>query len=165
MASPLPTYPQITRQTLRTSLLDRLNSARFWGNPDELNAYIGEALTVWQAHARYWRAAATFNTHLDGGGNSQFFYDLRQEIPQLAQTSTDAQVLSLIQYHLLEPQSGTPSAPVWAGTDQFPQDAYVDAITRRRDRFLLDTASVIGHYQGPAVVTFRFSAGLCCRPA
>ena len=150
MASPLPTYPQITRATLRSSLLDRLNNAEFWIT-DELNAYIGEALTLWQAHARYWRQAVTFDTHLDGGGNSQFFYDLTEEFPQLAQTSTDAQLLSLIQYQLLEPQSGTPSAPTWAGTDMFPQDAYTDALTRRRDRFLLDTASVIGHYTANGV--------------
>ena len=152
MAPPLPPYPQITRAMLRQSLLDRLNSAQFWGNPAELNGYINEALTVWQAMARYWKQAVTFDTHLDGAGNSQFFYDLRTEVPQLSQNSTDAQLLSQIEYHLIEPQSGIPSAPTWAGTSMFPQDAYTDALTRRRDRFLLDTASVIGHYSATGVV-------------
>jgi hypothetical protein len=150
MASPLPAYPAITRGTLRQSLLDRLDSAQFWSVP-ELNIYLSEALTCFQAHARYWKQRVTFNTHLDGAGNSQLFYDLTQEIPQLAQTSTDAQLLSQIEYHLIEPQSGIPAAPAWAGTAMFPADAYTDALTRRRDRFLLDTHSVIGHFSATGV--------------
>ncbi len=146
MPAPLPPYPPITRATLRQSLLDRLNSAQFWGNPDELNAYIAEALTTWQAYARYFRFPVSFSTH---GGN--FFYDLSVEVPKLARTSTDSQVLSQIEFHLLEPQSGIPSSPTWTGTAMFPQSAYTDAIARRRDRFLLETASVIGHFSTPAV--------------
>jgi len=151
MASPLPAYPQITRAVLRQSLLDRLNNAQFWSVP-ELNIYLNEALTAWQAHARYWKQRVTFDTHLDGAGNSQFFYDLRAEVPQLAQTSTDAQLLSQIEYHLIEPQSGIPANPAWQGTAMFDQDAYTDALTRRRDRFLLESQSVIGHFSATGVV-------------
>lgn len=146
----LPAYPTITRATLRASLLDRLNRAQFWGIP-ELNAYLAESLTLWQAMARYWRKPVSFSTHPDGGGNPQFFYDLSVEIPSLGYFSTDSQVLSLIEYHLLEPQSGIPTSLVWSGTAMFPQDAYTDAISRRRDRFLLESAGVIGHFSTPTV--------------
>ncbi len=146
MPGPLPPYPPITRATLRQSLLDRLNSAAFWGNPDELNAYIAEALVTWQAYARYFRFPVSFSTH---GGN--FFFDLSQEVPKLARTSTDSQVLSAIEFSLLEVQSGIPSSPTWQGTSQFQQDLFTDAIARRRDRFLLETASVIGRFSTPSV--------------
>ena len=95
MASPFPPYPAITRATLRQSLLDRLNSAQFWTTA-ELNAYITEALYVWQAHAKYWRTPVTFNTSNDANGNPKYLYDLSEEVPQLAYTVTDAALLSVI---------------------------------------------------------------------
>ncbi len=148
MASLPTTYPTITRATLRTALKARLNNAQFWGDP-ELNAYIQESLTVWQAMARYWRARSTFNTRA-----GVFFYDLAKELPAptLGYNTTDADMLSVMEYQLLEPQSGIPTSTVWAGTDMFPQGAYTGALNRRRDRFLLESQSVVGHYTANGVV-------------
>ena len=147
MASLPTTYPTITRATLRTALSARLNNAQFWST-GELNAYLQEALTVWQAMARYWRARSTFNTRA-----GVFFYDLAKEFPTptLGYNTTDASMLSVMEYQLIEPQSGIPSAPTWAGTDMFPQGAYTGALQRRRDRFLLESQSVVGHYTAGGV--------------
>jgi hypothetical protein len=146
MASPVPSFPPITRATLRAQLQNRLNNAQFWGTA-ELNTYLQEALTTWQAFARYWRNADTFNTKA-----GTFFYDLSALTPDLSYNTTDAELLSTIEYHLLEPQSGIPTAPAWAGTAMFPQQAYTDALEKRRNRFLLETASVVQHYTANNVV-------------
>src|SRR6516225_8064049 len=109
--------------SLRSALwTTRLNNAQFW-IADELTKYISSALVSWQTNARYWRSPVSFNTHPDGAGVAQSFYDLTVEIPQLSLNVTDSDILSRMQYHLLEPQSGIPSAPIWRGTLMWPQDA------------------------------------------
>lgn len=145
MAS-LPVYPPITRATMRGALSARLNNAQFWSTP-ELNAYLQEALTSWQAMARYWRALDTFDTQ-----PGVFFYDLSTQLSGLSYNTTDAQMLSVMEYQLIEPQSGIPSNPTWQGTDMFPQDAYTGSLNRRRDRFLLESQSVVGHYTANGIV-------------
>jgi hypothetical protein len=146
----LPVYPSVTRATLRGGLKGRLNSAIFWSDA-ELNLYLQEALTCWQAFSRYFRSRATVTTHTDGAGNYQFFYDLAQELPQLEYTVTDSQILSLIEYHLLELQSGIPSNPAWQGTEMWAQGHYTGSLERRRNRFLLDSQAVVQHFISAAV--------------
>jgi len=151
MASVLPVYPAVTLESLITALQARLNNSQFWGK-DELRAYVLEAMTVFQAMARYWRKRCVFPSHLDAAGNSQFFYALNNEIPELSFNATDAGILSYLQFALLEKQSGQPVNPPWQGSDQFPQSAYLTAIEQRRNRFLLDTASVLEHHSAVGVV-------------
>ncbi len=152
MASLLPTYPPQTLATLIYALSVRLNFSVFWSHA-ELRALVIESLITFQAHARWWRKRCVFSTHLDSAGNSQFFYDLTQELPaELGFNATDAGILSFLEFALLEPQSGVPANPTWQGSDQFPQDAYTDAIRKRRDRFLLDTAAVVEHHHATGVV-------------
>lgn len=144
--------------TLLASLGNRLNNAIFWST-SELRLYLRESLTCWQAYARFWRQAVGFNTHTDGAGNPQVFYDLTTEVPQLAYTFTDSGMLSLIEWHLLEPQSGIASNPTWSGTPMFPQAAYTDAMQKRRDRFKLDVGSGVQVYTTPSIAagTPRFT--------
>ncbi len=150
MATVLPTYLPINLDRLIDSLFVRLNYSTFWSRA-ELRAYVIEALVTFQAMSRFWRRRVVFQTHLDSAGNSAFFYDLSQEVPELSYNATDAGLLSFLEFHLLEPQSGVPANPTWQGSDQFPQDAYTDAIRKRRDRFLLDTAAVVEHHHATGV--------------
>ncbi len=152
MASPLPAYPPVTLAGLIYALSLRLNFSSFWTRA-ELRAYVLESLICFQAMSRYYRKRVVVTTHLDSLGNSQFFYDLMTEVPELASTFTDAGILSFMEFHLLEPQCGVPATPAWTASDQFPQDAYTDAIRKRRDRFLLDTAAVIEHHSAVGVVS------------
>jgi hypothetical protein len=101
-----------------------------------------------------------FPTSLDENGYSKFFYSLMEEVPQLASTFTDAGVLSYMLFHLLEPQGGIPAHPGWTASVQFPQSAYMSAIEKRRNRFLLDTASVINHYRQTGAVAGSSRVGL-----
>lgn len=149
-APPLPASQPITRFLLKASLLGRLNAAQFWTD-DELTNYVNQALIAWQAYSHYWRSPVSFSTHVDGGGTPQSFYDVSVEVPQLARTVTDSAVLSLIEYHLLEPQSGITSSPAWAGTSMWAQGPFLDSMTRRRNRFLEETASVIQHFSTPTI--------------
>lgn len=72
------------------------------------------------------------------------FYDLPTVLPTLrGQTVTNGDLVLDIQYTLME----TPSANVWAGTDQFNLTQVSTAIQRRRDQFLRETGAVVTRSQ------------------
>lgn len=101
----------------------------------ELERYVIEALQTWAALTGRYRAPGVF-----AAVAGQAFYDLPTVLPTLrAQTITDRDLITTIQYHLLEP--ATPTA--WSGSDQFTLDDLVQAITRRRDQFLAETGAVV----------------------
>ena len=136
------TYSWLTFQQARQALAQRLNDPGNvqWADA-ELGLYINEALTEWQALTGYSRARGTFNlstgvpfydltTLLTGGGGNLL----------LAMSVTDAQVVTLIEYMLLEP----PTIP-WTGTTQFTLAELTAALQQTRDNFLVETGSVITH--------------------
>lgn len=103
----------------------------FW-TATELGLYITESLRVWNALTAYWAAAyplsftqTTANWYAANGTGS----------PRL-QTLTDADVYTLIEYHLIEPATGS----TWTGTDQFSITDLSQACSRRRNEILQASA-------------------------
>ena len=97
----------------------------------ELGLYIKEALRTWGALTSYWRERGTFATV---AGTA--FYVLPTQIPSLlGYTLKDQDLVTEIEYHLLEP----PTPAAWTGTDQFTLADVTAALQRRRDQFLMET--------------------------
>lgn len=134
-------YTHTTLSSALSSLALRL------GDPDnvywksaELTAYIIEALRTWQAFTSFYRDRQVFNT-----AANEPFYDLSQTglLPAgvFDYNVTDRNLVSIINYHLLEPQLS--GGWTWTGTDQFSLAQVVEALQRRRDRFLGESGVVI----------------------
>jgi hypothetical protein len=103
---------------------------QFW-SAAELSAYLLEALQEWNALTSWWATDFTFTL-----SPSSQWYDLTL-LPGSPRplTVTDQTLLSLIEYHLLEPQ--TPNYPLaWLGSSQFALSDILGAIQRRRDETL-----------------------------
>lgn len=105
-----------------------------WTKPEKL-IYLQEALRTFNALTGHFRDQATFNTV-----ENRPFYDLSTVIPkQCGYAVHDSDLITVLQYHLLEPVNPL----VWAGSDQFTLEDVVTAIQRRRDQFLLETGIVV----------------------
>lgn len=117
---------------LRDALSRRLNDLNkvFWTD-DELKLYIAEALRTWNALTATWNADFTFTIT---GPASQVWYDLRTlaGYPRKP-TLTDADIYTIMQYHLLEPATG---GGTWTGSSQFALTDLVQALQRRRDEII-----------------------------
>lgn len=135
-------YSFITFAQMKTALAQRLTDTtkQFWSDV-ELGAYISEALQSFNALANFYREEFVFNTQAN-----VTWYDLTDatQIPTTlrAMTETDQTLLSLIEYHLLEPQ--TPAYPlVWTGSLQFSISDILNAIQETRDEVLSESVCTI----------------------
>lgn len=129
-------YTQPTLAQAQADLGSRLNdpSSVHWTDAEKAR-YLREALRTWNALTAHFRTQASFVTTLN-----QPFYDLPTVLPaQRAQTVTNWDLVLDLQYALME----TPSASIWAGTDQFTLEQLSNAIQRRRDQFLRETGAVV----------------------
>lgn len=130
------TAPSLTQA--QTDLANRLNDPSMvrWVAA-ELTLYIQEALRTWNAWTAHYRARGTLTSVA-----SQPFYYLPTDLSGSlrAQTLTNWNVLTEIQYSLIEPAT---TDGTWTGSDQFTQQQVSDAIQRRRDQFLRETGSVL----------------------
>lgn len=131
-------YTHTTFGQMKTSLKARLGdtSGIYWVDT-EVGLYIVEALRMWGLMTGYWRDTGLFSTAV-----STPFYDistLENGISEdlLSYTVTDTQLSTIIQYHLLEPATGS----TWTGSEQFTLADVTDALTRRRDAFLVETGA------------------------
>lgn len=125
-------YSQITFAQAKTQLAGKLNDAAkvFWSDT-ELGLYIKEALAIFNAAANYWTQVGVFTTTA-----GVMWYDLTLELPALlGNTTTDTDVVTVMQYQLLEP----PTPTAWSGTEMFTLADLTAALTRRRNQFLEDT--------------------------
>ena len=132
-------YTYLTYLQVRQALAQRLGdvSNTFWLDA-ELKLYVLEALRTWNAYATYWRDRGTFNT-----AAATPFYDVTVQMSSiLGMTVTDRALITDLQYALME---ATSNGSTWPGTDQFTFTAVQNAIQRRRDQFLLETAAVLTH--------------------
>jgi hypothetical protein len=101
----------------------------------ELTLYIQEALRTWQSLTGYWRDRFQFN--LSSGAN---FYDLTQQAGSLiAFNLKDSDLLSVMLYHLIEPQI---SGGSYVGTSMFSVADFTDALQNRRNQFLEEAGMV-----------------------
>jgi len=126
------------KQQLAALLSDSTNS--YWSDA-ECGVYLVEALRTWGATTGYWSDRGIFNTT---AGTA--FYDITSVLNDSGvllrgYNVTDTSLVSTIQYHLLEPATGTS----WIGTDQFNLSDVTNALQRRRNQFLLDTGCVVAH--------------------
>src|ERR1041384_2187459 len=109
---------------------------QFWSQA-ELRIYLTEALRNWQAATMWFRQRDTFTATA-----GTLWYDLTTALAgnSLQQTVTDLDLVTSVQYRLLEP----PGVP-WTGTDQFTLADVLGALQRRRDPFLSDTGCYMRH--------------------
>ncbi|MBO0758621.1 MAG: hypothetical protein J2P54_22470 [Bradyrhizobiaceae bacterium] len=141
-----------TLAEFRWALAQRLYEAtqapapmQFW-NPEELDVYIREALQTFNACAYYFRQEFTFSTVA-----GQPWYDITKEPRSLRPlTTVDFDLISQIEYHLLEPQ--TPEYPLhWRGSKQFDLDDILRAIEQSRDQTLSESGCTVNQSLVPAV--------------
>ena len=117
---------------------------QFWPR-EELALYINEALQEFNVMAAFYRQEFTFDL-----SPNVTWYDLTTQSTTLrAMTSTDQQLLSLIEWHFLEPQTATyPLA--WAGTKQFQIEDLLNALTQMRDQTLSESTCTVRQQLIPA---------------
>jgi len=125
------TYGQIV-----TDLASRLADPNllFWTKP-ELQAYIFESLRTWNALTEIWLATVSFTT------SAQVWYDV-SALPASVRVRSlqDADLYTVMQYHLLEPPTGA----TWTGTSQFTIQDLQGALQRRQDEVIQLTACNLG---------------------
>lgn len=141
-------YSYITFAQAKTQLASRLDdpSSVYWtatGAYNEIGNYIIEAMRTWQAYTGYWREKGQFNV-----SQGQAFYDLPSKLKStdgtvdlLAYNVTDQDLVAMIQYHLLEPATGS----TWTGSEQWNLTELTNALQNRRNQILVDTGLVISH--------------------
>lgn len=103
----------------------------FWTQV-ECQLYITESLRVWNCLTAFWATPYVFD-FMQTAAN---WYAANGTGSPRKQTLTDADVYTLIEYHLIEP----PTGGTWTGTDQFSIDDLSLACSRRRNEILQETA-------------------------
>lgn len=125
-------YATLTLNQALTDLGRRLNdpNAIFWTNAEK-TLYLQEAVRALNAGASLFRDQFTFDPTV-----SQHWYDITTVSNTLrAQSVTDVDLYTEMEYHLLEPPTGA----TWTGSNQFTINDLLGAVQRRRDQLLFDT--------------------------
>lgn len=133
-------YSYLTFGQMQTLLANRLGDPGgvFYG-ADEKRAYLREALRCWNSASLWFRGRFTFDLTV-----GVRFYDLGTVVSTLIpRTVTDQQIVNDVQYALMEPANDWSSSVTWGGSEQFTMADVVGAVQRRRDQFLLETATVL----------------------
>jgi hypothetical protein len=99
----------------------------FW-TATELGLYVIESLRVFNALTAYWATPYTFSF----SQTSANWYAANGTGSPRKPTLTDTDVYTLIEYHLLEPPTGS----TWTGTNQFAIADLSQACSRRRNEIL-----------------------------
>lgn len=100
----------------------------FW-TKSEIYEYLTEALRVYNALTAFW--ATSFTIPLNPPFTQNWFAANGTGSPRLP-TLTDNDVYTLIEYHLIEPPTGS----TWTGTNQFNITDLAQAMSRRRNEIL-----------------------------
>lgn len=127
-------YTYLTYVQSRTALAARLydTSKRHWLDA-ELGLYIVEALRVWNALTAFW-----INDYaLSISPTDPFWFSTNVAGSPRVYSVTDANLITLSQYHLLEPPAGLAT---WTGTPMFQLSDLTAALNRRQDEILQLTA-------------------------
>ncbi len=139
------TFQNTTWGQLKSALALRLSdSGNVYWSTAELAAYLTEALRTWSLLTAYWR---DFGQTVTSSGTA--FYDITSLVNSdgdtlIDYTVTDTAMCQLIQWHLLEPATGTS----WTGSEQFTLVDVTAALQKRRDRFLIETGCVVTRTEG-----------------
>src|ERR1700722_1076905 len=130
-------YSWITFAQARTELAARLSdpSKTFWTDA-ELKIYITEALRTWNSLAQFYKDRDSFSTV----ANQQWYvFPSVLTLGYRNYTVTDLQLLTEIEYQLIEPPTGA----TWTGSEMFTVQDILTALQRRRVQFLNETGTVI----------------------
>lgn len=100
----------------------------FW-TATEIGLYITEALRLWNCLTAYW--ATPYELTFTQASNQNWYAANVSGSPRHP-VLTDTDVYKLIEYHLLEPATGS----TWTGTDQFSIADLPQACSRRRNEIL-----------------------------
>jgi hypothetical protein len=109
-------YTHVSFSDLKSALAQRLGDVgKVYWTDTEIGLYIIEALRTWSMLTGYWTDLGTLNT---AAGTA--FYDISTLTNSSAESLlsyavTDSDILTNIQYHLIEPATGTS----WTGSEQF----------------------------------------------
>lgn len=132
-------YSYLTFGQAKQVLAQRLYDAtqQFFANA-ELGDYIIEGLQSFNALGNFYRQEFVFD-----GQFATTWYDLTAQTGTLrALTTTDQNLLNLIEYHLLEPQTATYPL-VWTGSKQFAISDLLNAIQQSRDQLLSESGCTV----------------------
>ena len=155
-------FQNTTWLQLQQQLALRLNDVNgiHWTFP-EMQAYLAEALRVWQCLTQTWISdwattyvqpnPATLPVWQSTGNSLNALVGSNPTSPR-TQTLTDSDVYKVAQWHLLEPPNGNAT---WAGTSQFALADFTNALARRRDLILQLTDCNVG----PFASTFSITPG------
>lgn len=135
-------YSYLTFAQAKTQLAQRLYDAgKVWYTDTELGVYIKESMQAFNALANFYRGEFVLNTIAN-----QTWYDLTNaaSFPNTtrAMTMTDTDLLSIMEYHLLEPQTSTYPL-TWTGSLQFSVSDLLNAIQQTRDEILSETGCTL----------------------
>jgi hypothetical protein len=108
-----------------------------------------ETIRTWSFLTAFWRDTGIVQTTPNTA-----FYNINSIIngvgeSLLSQTVKDQDIVTAIQYHLLEPATGNS----WSGSDQFTLADITTAIEKRRNQFLAETACVVTLTTGISEIT------------
>lgn len=120
----MPNFSWLTWLQARQTLAGRLaDPGMVYWTDAELKLYLTEALRTWNALTEMWNADFAFTASSAGG-----WYDIgsMNTSPRL-KTVRDTDIYSIMEAHLLEPQTGG----VWTGTSQFSISDLQGALHRR----------------------------------
>lgn len=144
----MATYNYITLSAALQQIANRLfdPTMTFWVSA-ELTLYLQEALRTFNALTSYWRNDFLFPTVANAT-----WYDLRT-VPNTIRpiTLTDANLYTLIEYHLLEPAPATNPINPWTGSKQFTAADLLAAVERRQNELLSITGCTQTQSTVPAV--------------
>jgi len=116
---------------------------QFWTQA-ELTLYLQEAMQTWQALTGYWRGDFPF---VPTAGVA--WYDIPSMASSLRKyTVSDDQLLTTVQYHLLEPPTGS---GVWTGSAQFALTDLTSALLRRKEELVGISGCTWTRIQIPAI--------------
>lgn len=143
-------FTDTTLADARTAVAQRLGDPgmSFW-IAEELTLLIQESIQVWNAAALYHRTRGTFPTT-----PGVAFYDLSPILTDgseliLQRTVTAQQLVTKIQYHIMENAGGVVDGSTWVGTESFTLADLYNAVYRRVNRFLEETGQIITHSTVP----------------
>jgi hypothetical protein len=144
-----PSFQSTTWGQLQAELSLRLNDTSNvrWTVP-EVRLYLSEALRLYQCLTQQyildWAPSYTgpITTWQSTGNSFNPLVGANMTSPR-RQTLTDSYLYTFIQYHFLEPATGSGT---WTGTSQFTLQDFVNAFQRRRDQILQLTDCNVGPF-------------------
>lgn len=141
----MPTYSWLTALQANQEVSIRLGDSGQvrWTKP-EIYQYLYESLRLFNCLTAFWVTPLAIN--LTPPFSTNWFAANGSGSPR-QQTLTDSDVYTIIEYHLLEPATGS----TWTGTNQFNITDLAQACSRRRNEILQSTACNMAESSLPMV--------------